>query len=298
MKKLLIIGLSIAALGMSALWAIDFQTVDDQYDKGSYNDALQSLSSMLNQNLSDKDEAEVYWRLSRVQMEITDLLNREGGEKSEVLAGFEKGIEYANDGILADPANYLTYFWRSANTGKWGQSKGILDSLDKAKPMRDDLERSVNLNPRHGESWKVLGMLYSQVPGIISFGDKDAAVSLGRKSVDSRDAADDFDNHYELAKILAARDWSSSKRNRSLAKKKKEFEKETNLLDKHFYYEGVVDFNSAPSYTDTPLKDLSDKEEAVDLLNWVKAQIERLPNKQESDYRLLTDVQTELEDLQ
>lgn len=280
------------------LSAVDFSAADDLHVKGDYQEAISLLSGMLDDGLSGSDTAEVCWRLARAQMELTDIMKRDGGDKDAVLAGFEQGIAYAERGIQADPESYLSFFWRSANTGKWGQTKGILDSLDKAKPMRDDLEKAININPSHGESWKVLGMLYSQVPGMISFGDKDAAVSLGRKSVDSRDAADDFDNHFELAKILIARDWSASKRTKALDKKRARFQKETNLLDKHFYYEGILDFNSVPAYSYRSLAELSDKEEALELLTWVKAQIERLPNKKASDYRVLEDVNGELQALQ
>ena len=295
MKRISIVltALCIAA----ALYSLDFQNADDLHEKGDYGTEFDLLQNMLYDSSNNSEKAEVFWRMARARLELTELVERDGGSKEEILDGFQSGVNLAEDAIKEDSSNYLAYFWHSANLGRWGQTKGILDSLDKAKPMRDDLEKAINANPGHSASWRVLGMLYCQVPGIISFGDKDAAVSLGRKSVDTREEADDFENHFELAKILAARDWSASKRNKSLSKKEQKFNKETNLLEKHFYYEGILDFDNTPGYAYMPLKEMSDMEEAKALLEWVDRQLKRLPNKQPGDYQLMDDVKLELDSL-
>ena len=59
---------------------------------------------------------------------------------------FEKGQEYADQAIAADPQNNLGYYWKSSNIGRWGQVKGILNSLFKAGPMRDLLLKDLSLD--------------------------------------------------------------------------------------------------------------------------------------------------------
>jgi tetratricopeptide (TPR) repeat protein len=96
---------------------------------------------------------------------------------------YDEGMTFADRAIEADPSNNLGYYWKASNLGRWGETRGILSSLNQAKPMRDLLEQSIERDSDHWDSYYVLGLLYARVPGgIISFGNTDYAVSLGRKA--------------------------------------------------------------------------------------------------------------------
>ena len=126
----------------------------------------------------------------------------------------------------------------------------------------------------------MLGQLYEQVPGGISFGDKDWAVSLGRKAVDLRAvqvrAGEEeelvYDYYTELAKHLWERNWNAGKRQKEQAKKAAQFAAKTDPLEKNCYYEGSLS-----------LKDQSDREEARELLGWTIGELQALPRRTQGE---------------
>jgi tetratricopeptide (TPR) repeat protein len=157
--------------------------------------------------------------------------------------------------------------------------KGILNALAKAKPMRDLLHQALVAEPDHADSYYVLGQLYEQVPGGLSFGDKDYAVSLGRKAVELHERQVEagleeeinYDFYTELAKHLWARNSSSSRRMREQRRIAGKYASITDPMEKNFYYEAAV-----------TLGDMSDREEALQLINRVVRELERLPGRTNS----------------
>ncbi len=252
--------------------------VDSLYRADKHEQAKEILLRALDNVSSNREKAEVYWRLSREVEKIGERKKNEGSaSKEELLSIFEKGERYADRAIQYDPTDYNAYFWKSANIGRWGQTKGILNSLFKAGPMRDLLVKAISIKPDFPDAYYVLGQLYEQVPGFpLSFGNVDYAVSLGRKSIDLMKkwyAAGlkkeiDYSYYKELAKHLYKRNWSARKRKRYQPKERKKYNSESDLLTKSFYYEGIV-----------PLKDESDREEAIEMIKWTIAKLESIPNK-------------------
>jgi tetratricopeptide (TPR) repeat protein len=288
MRRLWVIAMLLMACPY--LVSADVQEVLDRADRlheeEDYEQCRIILDSALSQASGGAEKAEVCWRLARTWLNLGDEAEDRGESEDELLAYFEKGEALAQQAIDADPHNHLGYYWKSANIGRWGQVKGILNSLFKAKPMRELLQQAVAVKPDHADSYYVLGQLYEQVPGFpVSFGDEDNAVSLGRKSVDLheqqvRAGIEDelnYDFYTELAKHLWERDWSASRRGREQGRKLKKYEAQTDPMEKNFYYEAVV-----------PLKDMSDREEALEMIGWVIRELESLPGRtgsQEDDLK-------------
>jgi len=279
---------------MKILWAIlvfflivipvgmaDFQDVLDRVDKlheaEDYEQSKSYIESSMAQAASGADRAELHWRLARAWLNLGDEAEDRGIVGEELLAYFEQGEAQAQKAIDADPSNHLGYYWKSANIGRWGQIKGILNSLFKAKPMRNLLQKAVAADPDHADSYYVLGQLYEQVPGFpVSFGDKDYAVSLGRKSLvlheqQVKAGIEDeinYDFYTEMAKHLWERDYSAVKRKREQGKKMRKYEPTSDPMEKNFHYEASV-----------TLKNMSDQEEALELINWVIRELEGMSNR-------------------
>ncbi|MEA1911083.1 MAG: hypothetical protein U9N32_05315, partial [Spirochaetota bacterium] len=223
----------------------------------------------------------------RAALSITDQLERDGASKDRLLEEFTKAWDYATKSLSYNSNNYLGYYWRAANIGRWGQTKGILASLFKADDMRDDLERAVNNNPNHGDSYNVLGMLYDSVPGFGSFGNKAYAVSLARKAIDNQDEPDrpyDYSYYLELSKHLWNRKWSERKRLSEQKKEKSRFDSKSSQLEKNWYYEGVIDLSKATAYNNRGIKNMSDREEAVIILDWLLVELNKLSDKKPGDF--------------
>jgi tetratricopeptide (TPR) repeat protein len=271
----------LAAPGLLADFQQDMAQADLLHKHDAHEEARVLLEAGLDRAAGGREQAEIYWRLARAWLNLGDQAEDRGVKGDALLAFFAKGEELAQKGIEADPGNYLPYYWKSATAGRWGQVKGILNALFKAKPMRDLLQQALALQPDHADSYYVLGQLYEQVPGSpISFGDKDWAVSLGRKAADLRSlqvrAGEEeelaYDYYTELAKHLWERNWSAAKRQKEQAKKAAQYAARTDPLEKNRYYEGAL-----------PLKDLSDREEARELLSWTVHELQALPRRTQGE---------------
>ena len=126
-----------------------------------------------------------------------------GAKKDDLLKNYEEGEKYANQAIENFPNNPLSYYWKASNIGRWGQVKGILDSLGKAEPMQKLLIQAIDLDSDHSDSYFVLGELYDELPGWpISFGNIDFAVSFARKSIALNDEQLGYGNGGQAAELL------------------------------------------------------------------------------------------------
>jgi hypothetical protein len=233
---------------------------------------------------NDRERAEVLWRLSRATLSVGETLDDAGAPEEDLLARYEQGEQYGIEAVEADPTNHLGYYWQSANIGRWGQTKGIVNSLFKAGPMRDLLRTAVEVEPDHAGSYYVLGQLYSEVPGLISFGNVDYAVGLARKSIDLHEAelrsgeADEREHDYyiQLANHLIKRDWNSRKRAREQSSQEEEYREASDSLERGWYYEGTVS-----------IPEKSDVEEAEEILDEMIASLRSIQEPSDAHQRQL-----------
>jgi hypothetical protein len=248
---------------------------DALHDKGMYMEARTLVLGAVTSAADGAGQAELYWRAARETLELGDLAEKDKKPQADILALFTEGEGYADKAIAADPGNDLGYYWKSSNIGRWGQVKGVLNSLFKAGPMKDLLVKELSLNAERTDPYYVLGQLYRELPGWpASFGNVDAAVSLGRKAVDLRLAQfaagteKEFVYNFatELAKTLWKRNWSSDKRKAEQAAKASKLASAVTPLDKASLYEGTV-----------VLKDMSDREEARALVQWAITEMVKQP---------------------
>jgi tetratricopeptide (TPR) repeat protein len=243
---------------------------DALHDKGMYADARKLILDAVPGASTGKEQAELYWRAARETLQLGDDAETAKKAKADILSFFTEGEGYADKAIAADPRNDLGYYWKSSNIGRWGQVKGILDSLGKASPMRDFLVKELSINADRSDAYFVLGQLYREVPGWpLSFGNIDAAVSLGRKSVDLRQAqaASGVEKEFvynfavELAKSLYKRNWTVAARTTEQKNKAAKLGAAATPLEKGSLYEATV-----------TLKAVSDRNEAKSLAQWVVAE--------------------------
>jgi hypothetical protein len=249
---------------------------DSLHDQGKFADAKALLLDAVAQTPEGKEQAELYWRISREIIELGDLAEKAKKTQDEVLGYFVEGEGYADKAISADPSNDLGYFWKSANIGRWGQVKGVFNALGKAPDIRDLLLKVLSLNPDRSDAYFVLGQLYRELPGWpISFGNSDWAVSLGRKAVDLNEAEaaagkekdNSFDFKTELAKSLHVRNWTSANRRQEQHWKVDKYASVRSAFEKACYYEGAV-----------TLKNMSDAQEAKELVQEVVSALGALPD--------------------
>jgi hypothetical protein len=277
MRRLMIVAATLLVpLCLSAMAPDTLAKIDALHDQGKYEEA-RSLALEAVASAGQAEQAELYWRASRETLELGDEAEDRKESKDAILKYFEKGQEYADLAIAADPQNNLAYYWKSSNIGRWGQVKGILNSLFKAAPMRELLVKDLSLDASHPDAYFVLGQLYRELPGSpLSFGDSNAAVSLGRMAVDSRIQAVQagkekelsYGYYLQLAKSLWKRNLTAAKRASGLAKRQAAWQAAKTPLEKGSAYEAAVQ-----------LEAVSDREEARDIVNWMIAELSKIASR-------------------
>jgi hypothetical protein len=287
MRRVLSLLLLVVPIGMAAADISQIAPqIDALHDKGMYAEARSLALDSLTTATNPREQAELYWRAARETLELGDITEGARKPQADIVAFFTQGEGYADKAIAADPQNDLGYYWKSSNIGRGGQVKGVLNSLFLAGPMKDLLVKELSLNANRADPYFVLGQLYRELPGWpVSFGNMDAAVSLGRKAVDLRrsQVQDGTEKDYgfnfttELAKTLVKRNWSSATRIAEQKNKAGKLSSAGSPLDKGSLYEATV-----------PLSPVSDKEEAKAIVQAVISEMEALPSlnaPQKKDYQ-------------
>lgn len=289
MKKTFIILFALLFVSTNLFSGIDFKEVDDLHRMDKIDQSNAILEKQLQTATSPSDKSEIYWRLSRSQVAIGD---KKESDKDKI-EQYELGIEYAEKSIeLKD--NWNGYLWKLSNIGRKGQTEGILNSLSAAKRMRGDLRVILDdfnmLNST--ETWYVLGNLYTSVPGgFISFGNKDFGISYYRVAVDTIPNNVVYPNHYkELAKALYNRNWSKNKRSSEIEKMYSSWNSNKSPYDKYAYYEGKDKGENIPYYSSVALNQMSDRQEAVMVLNYAIAKFNVWPYHTEGEKEAIEEV--------
>ncbi len=255
------------------------ERADALYEEEAYEEAISELERGLRSLRSGRDRGEVLWRLARATMQLGATIEFRSGDTDRAMELYEEAERLGQDAIDADPSNHNAYFWKSASIGKAAQVRGVLNSLFKAGEMRDLLHEAVRQAPAHVESFYVLSQMYRRLPGVISFGNVDFAVSLARKAVDLQAAEMasgereelNHDALTQLAAALMSRNWNENRRNRELSGKADRYRRERDILEKNFRYEGTVD-----------IPRMSDREEAAIILDDVIRRLRRIRSRTRS----------------
>ncbi len=246
---LLVIGVALLVPAVvSAQFAESVERIDELIDEEKPDRAISELEALVATASTPAEQAEIYWRMASALLMRGDQRKDAGAGDDELLEIYTEGESYGRRAVEADPRNHLGYYWESANIGRWGQTKGVLDSLFRAPDMRDLLTEAITRSPDFPESYYVLGQLYAKVPGVISFGNTEYAVSLARKSVDlmeaeirSGDREEASESFYvQLASHLIDRGWNSRRRNRGLQSIRRDYNGASSPVDKGLYYEGAI----------------------------------------------------------
>ncbi len=292
-RTVALLALSLLLFSISSLGAApDFTQADLLLDLEEFSRCETELMVQKSLATTEKEQAEVLWRLARLQVSIGDQLP--DGNKDAKYIEYEKGEAYALASIEKYP-NAMAYLWKSSNSGRWGQTKGPLNALGKAKGMLEDLTIVVNdFNTLDStETWYVLSSLYDELPGgFISFGNSVWAVSYMRKAMETLPTNLLYPGHYKkFATELYSRNWSASKRTKEFKKMESDWKNAATNLEKYRYYEGRESGAVKPFYSSVLLTQMSDRQEALMVLTYIKAKHKVFNNLQPSDAEEMAEIE-------
>jgi len=267
------------------------------YNKQDYSTDRAYLDAALSESKDEKEKAEILWRLSRNILTVTDGIEDKKENKDARLEGYSKAEELARESSgIADSAD--ASHWIASAIGRIGQVNGPMNSLGKAKPMLRIIEHVQNdLNANKSDSWYVLGLLYNQLPGGISFGDDDKAISYMRICIDTQDEVNrtNLTNYLELANQLYDRNWDKGKRSKEFEKMRKKYSSESVPTEKAAYYEGKDGKDGKAKWSTLALGAMSDRQEAVTILKYAMMIYEvRGTNVLPSDTKLYGEIKDRL----
>lgn len=145
---------------------------------------------LLEQALGRDRRVETMIALSRVYVLVGLVRARTPDEK---LAAFERGREVGKRATELAPRSEDAHFWYVANTGLFGQTKGVLRSLALLPTMREEIEILLALNPRAARTHNVAANVLFEVPAILG-GDRTKAEEHWRKGIE-------LDPHYTVQRV-------------------------------------------------------------------------------------------------
>ena len=181
------------------------------YDQGKHEEA-RTLALEAVASASPAEKAELCWRASHETLELGDEAEDRSEAKDVILKTFEKGQEYADMAIAANPQNNLGVLLEVLQHRPMGRGERHPELPGKSDALEELLEKDLALDANHPGPYPVLGALYRLLPGTpISFGDIDAAVFPGpdgrRPSRESRAGREEKAPNYSYLPHLAKSLW-------------------------------------------------------------------------------------------
>lgn len=99
------------------------------------------------------------------------------------LDAYERGREAARRAVEREPKNALAHLWYAVNTGRWGQTKGVVRSLFLLPEVQREIDTVIALDPKLTPVYSLAGNVYYEVPGMLG-GDLAKAEAMFRKGLE------------------------------------------------------------------------------------------------------------------
>lgn len=115
----------------------------------------------------------------------------------EKLEAYDRGRQMAKRAVELAPRSAAARFWYGTNTGRWGQTKGVMRSLFLLPTVKDAMEAALELDPAFAPAYALGGTIYYEVPGFVG-GDLDRSEAMFRRGLE-------LDPHYTNMRVALAR---------------------------------------------------------------------------------------------
>lgn len=151
---------------------------------------------------SRSGDYELLWRAAQGYLFLGD----NAGDSKDRLFLYEKGKEYAEQATAVNKNGYEGYYFLGVLIGCIGLERGVMNSLFMVKPMRNALERCLEIDPERAQAYNPLAQLYWKAPGRpLSIGNINTALEMAKKLVSLE--PDSINNWYLYGNIaLDAKD--------------------------------------------------------------------------------------------
>jgi tetratricopeptide (TPR) repeat protein len=155
---------------------------------------IDQARELLEAELVRERRVETLALLSRTYFLLGDIRVTTAEEK---LAAYARGRELGQRAIELAPRSEEAHVWYAINTGRWGQTKGVVRSLFLLPTVREELDIIFSLNPRSVRGHTLAGNVFFEVPALLG-GDRKKAEEHYRKALQ-------IDSRFTVARIDLAR---------------------------------------------------------------------------------------------
>ncbi len=101
----------------------------------------------------------------------------------EKLEAYDRGRQAAKRAMELAPKSAPARFWYGTNTGRWGQTKGVMRSLFLLPTVKQEIKTVLELDPTFPPVYSLAGSVYIAVPSFLG-GDVDKGEEMFRKGLE------------------------------------------------------------------------------------------------------------------
>ncbi|HSB71059.1 MAG TPA: tetratricopeptide repeat protein [Candidatus Methylomirabilis sp.] len=103
--------------------------------------------------------------------------------EEQKLQAYDRGRQAAERAVELEPKNVWAHLWFGINTGRWGQTKGVVRSLFLLPTVKREIDTILELDPKLPPAYAFAGNVYYEVPGLLG-GGLDTAERMFRKGLE------------------------------------------------------------------------------------------------------------------
>ena len=103
--------------------------------------------------------------------------------EEQKLQSYDCGRQAAQRAVELEPKNVWAHLWFAINTGRWGQTKGVLRSLFLIPTVKREIDTVLELDPNLPPAYSLAGNVYYEVPGPLG-GSLQTAERMFRKGLE------------------------------------------------------------------------------------------------------------------
>jgi hypothetical protein len=98
------------------------------------------------------------------------------------LAAYDRGRQAGKRAVDLSPKNALAHLWYAINTARWGQTRGVLNSLSLLPQVKEEIRIVLDLDPTLPGAYSLAGNVFYEVPRLLG-GDLKKAEEMFRKGL-------------------------------------------------------------------------------------------------------------------